>query len=316
MRRNRKDNTKKERIVMLAASAFVLTALTMTGIYMQTKEEEEQDDGYTLDFTALEDNATDKYEEIAQNQTEKNIAENPPEAKLPELSEVNGLEDELDYMPLEAGSGQIKIPGLTDVTDSVRQQEEQPKKPTEGEDAETPKKAGISEEPEENIEPRTEETAREEPTDTEIAQTSTDSRELHFAESEGLLRPLEGEVLIPFSMDGSVYFTTLDQYKYNPALMLVAEEGTTVTACAEGKVVDIFENAVFGRAVTMDLGDGYQITYGQLKDINVSVDSYVNPGDVVGLVAAPTKYFNKEGANLYLKLTVNDTPVNPEKLFR
>ena len=122
--------------------------------------------------------------------------------------------------------------------------------------------------------------------------------------------------MIPFSMDSSVYFSTLDQYKYNPALMLVAEEGMTVSACAEGKVVDIFEDAEIGRAVTMELGDGYQITYGQLKEISVSLDSYVNPGETIGVVAAPTKYYSVEGANLYLKLTMDGTPVNPEALFR
>ena len=142
------------------------------------------------------------------------------------------------------------------------------------------------------------------------------SKELHFAESDGLLRPVSGEVLIPFSMDSSVYFSTLDQYKYNPALMLDAEEGTSVAACAEGKVIDVFQNAEIGNAVTMDLGDGYQITYGQLQEISVSLDSYVNPGEQVGTIAAPTKYYSIEGANLYLKLTMDGTPVNPELLFR
>ena len=98
--------------------------------------------------------------------------------------------------------------------------------------------------------------------------------------------------------------------------MLDAEEGTSVAACAEGKVIDIFQSAEIGNAVTMDLGDGYQITYGQLQEISVSIDSYVNPGEQVGTIAAPTKYYSIEGANLYLKLTMDGTPVNPEILFQ
>ena len=35
MRRDRKSSIKKERIVMIASSAFVLAALTMTGVYMK-----------------------------------------------------------------------------------------------------------------------------------------------------------------------------------------------------------------------------------------------------------------------------------------
>ena len=104
MRRNnnRKNNAKRERIIMFASSAFVLAALTMTGIYMKSRNVESQDDGYTIDFTALEDSTDDKYEEIAQN-TEVN-QENAPD----------GLEDDLDYTPMEVGSGLIEIPGLTD----------------------------------------------------------------------------------------------------------------------------------------------------------------------------------------------------------
>ena len=58
----------KERTIMIASSVFVLAALTMTGIYMKSNNTQEQDDGYTIDFTALENNAEDKYEEIARNE--------------------------------------------------------------------------------------------------------------------------------------------------------------------------------------------------------------------------------------------------------
>lgn len=283
---------------MLASSVLVLTALTMTGIYMQIHEKESKDDGYTLDFTALEDDAGKKYQEIVikEPDTSWNSQKNDQLTK-PELPE---LDEDLDYMPLEAGSDNVKNPGVTSVlgeTDSLPEGEELPEVPAE------PKQ--IPEEVE--VEPK------------EQAGTSQDiivAQELHFAESDGLLRPIEGEVLIPFSMSGSVFFPTLAQYKYNPALMLVATEGMTVKACATGQVVNIFEDSEIGHAVTMDLGDGYQLTYGQLTGTNVSVGSYVDAGADLGTVAAPTKYFTKEGANLYLKLTANGTPIDPEVLFR
>lgn len=52
---------------MLASSAFVLAALTMTGVYMKGQNVESRDDGYTLDFTALPNNADDKLQEITEN---------------------------------------------------------------------------------------------------------------------------------------------------------------------------------------------------------------------------------------------------------
>ena len=295
MRRNRKNSGKRERIVMLASSAFVLAALTMTGVYMQSRNSESKDDGYTIDFSAMENNTSSKAEEIARQQVgvqEQEAADNRTQiAAKPNSGAV--LEDDLDYMPMEAGSNLVEIPGLTD---HVQEKEKEP---------ETSTQPDATAQPEE-----------QKPAKQTAAEKSVVTKELHFAEADGLLRPVQGEVLLPFSMDGSIYFSTLDQYKYNPALMLQAEEGTSVTACAEGRVTDIFEDAEIGHAVTMELGDGYQITYGQLKEINVTPGSYVNAGEQIGQVAAPTKYFSVEGANLYLKLTADDVPVNPEALFR
>lgn len=299
IKKDRRSNAKKERIIMLASSAFVLTALTMTGIYMQEGEEKAQDKGYTLDFTALEEHQEEQGQELAQNSAVGDAGTRITQKAL------GVTEDDLDYMPLEAGSGNIEIPGLTDAAKQTAEKEASP----------------VAEAPRKEKDTKKDETAAQEKTESaaEQGQTAAEEvvvgKELHYAESQGLLRPVSGEVLIPFSMDGSVYFSTLDQYKYNPALMLDAEVGTPVAACAEGKVVSIFYDAEIGNAVTLELGDGYRLTYGQLQEICVSADSYVNPGEQIGTVAAPTKYYSVEGANLYLKLTCNDTPVNPESLF-
>ena len=106
---------------MLASSAFVLAALTMTGVYMKGQNVESRDDGYTLDFTALPNNADDKLQEITENSDEHLLKE---DENIPGLTanntagnEIAGApvtEDDLDYMPQEVGSGNVEIPGLTD----------------------------------------------------------------------------------------------------------------------------------------------------------------------------------------------------------
>ncbi len=306
MRRNnnRRNNAKQERIVMLASSAFVLAALTMTGIYMKSRNVESEDNGYTIDFTAMEDSADDKYQEIAQN------TETDPES-APEM-----LEDDLDYTPMEVGSGLVEIPGLTDdLTEEVEMPPTEQllnetdtslmEKP-EAEPMETPK-----EEPEETPEETPEVTENEEAASQDVIIDEI----LHFSEADGLIKPVSGDTVIPYSMNGGTYFATLDHYKYNPAVMIGAEEGSVVSACAAGRVVSIFEDEEIGHAITMDLGDGYMITYGQLNGINVTLNSYVDPGEAIASVAAPTKYYSREGSNLYLQLTKDGVPVDPESLF-
>ena len=304
MRRNRnfnksKNSIRKERIIMMVSSAFVLTALTMTGIYMKGNETEQKDNGYTLDFTALEDSAEDKMQEIAQNDSAASdmgtqVADNSVQNHAEMQPEVT--EDDLDYMPMEVGSAMVEIPGLTD-------------------EAANPIEEGISDGLTEDM---LQEVADAENAEEQEASASDVivEKALSFSEAEGLLRPVSGEVLLPYSMDKSIYFTTLDQYKYNPAMIIGAAEGTDAIACAEGKVIDVFTDAEIGNAVKLELGDGYEAIYGQLQEVTVAEGDYINAGEVLGAVASPTKYFSAEGSNLYFKLTKDGTPVNPEGMFQ
>lgn len=335
MKRNRRNSAKKERIIMIASSAFVLTALTMTGIYMKSGNVDQQDDGYTIDFTALDDNIEEKMDEIEQGR--QDLAQNTPGTGINDTGSVlDGLEDDLSVLlnpdsdldyPMEVGSGQIEIPGLTDglKEDAPLKQDTLPIKNTPAANAPTANapEVGNDPKPEEQL-PAMDSDAiavnePEMPPQEPVQDTdSTDvvAETLHFSEADGLRRPVSGEVLIPFSMDTTVYFSTLNQFKCNSALVLEAEQGSAVTACADARVVEIFEDEEIGQAVTMELGDGYQITYGQLEALNVTLGDHVDQGEVIGWIAAPTRYYCVEGSNLYLKLTANGKPVNPETLFR
>ncbi len=328
---------------MIASSAFVLTALTMTGIYMKSNDADQQDDGYTIDFTAFENDLQDKIDEIEQggqelaqgekNSAQENLGPLPGGLEDRERNDPVNLDSDLDYPSMEVGSGQIEIPGLTDRLQGKEPLEE--KDPvTEGVPAGTGGSAGGDTSAGENVPamdnspvvgdrtsvPEADAAAGTENDEVQEPTQDADSSEvvtevLHFSEEEGLRRPVSGEVLIPYSMDTTVYFSTLDQFKCNPALVLSAEQGSAVIACAEGRVVDIFENEEIGQAVTMELGDGYQITYGQLEAVNVVMGSHVEPGEVIAWIGKPTKYYCVEGSNLYLKLTADGKAMDPERLF-
>ena len=63
--------------------------------------------------------------------------------------------------------------------------------------------------------------------------------------------------------------------------------------------------------MTVDMGNGYQAIYGQLKDVPFQAEEYVSAGAVLGYVNEPTKYYTKEGANLYFALQKDGTPLDP-----
>ena len=141
--------------------------------------------------------------------------------------------------------------------------------------------------------------------------TATQPDALAFSENDLLAWPVDGNVLMNYSMDQTIYFSTLDQYKYNPALIIGGEVGTEVTASARGIVKSVEVNAQTGNTVTMDLGNGYEAVYGQLKEVPVQEGNYVEQGELVGYLSEPTKYYSVEGCNLYFQLLKDGEPVNP-----
>lgn len=284
MRRHR-STMRKERIIMLVSSVFVLTALTMTGFYVKEKNEAEKD-GYIVDMSTLEKKTEDKTKEIAQSV--ENGAEN---------SAVQN--DDLDYDPnfQEASSGDVESTWNTE-----KEEENTESESPEGESANRDiAREGMDAE---LTDAGTEEDAME-------TASMEATRALSFHERDSLGWPVAGNVLINYSMDKTVYFPTLQQYKYSPAIVIAASEGENITASADGKVLSVFDDAEIGRGVTVDIGNGYELTYGQLKDIMVMQGDVISAGDVIGVVAAPTKYYSVEGPNVYFSLTKDGIPVNP-----
>lgn len=139
----------------------------------------------------------------------------------------------------------------------------------------------------------------------------TDTSGVWFSEDSVLTWPASGAVIMGYSMDQTVFFQTLDQYKYNPAMIISGEVGETINASAAGIVTNIEETAQTGTTVTLDMGNGYTAVYGQLTDVPLAVGDYVNAGEMVGNLNEPTKYYSIEGPNLYFQVLKDGTPIDP-----
>ena len=136
-----------------------------------------------------------------------------------------------------------------------------------------------------------------------------------FSESDSLLRPVNGDVVLKYSMDSTIYFESLNVYKCNPAISIAANVGDSVAVAADGIVQSVVDSEETKTTVTVGLGDGYEATYGLLDGVNVKSGDSVYKGQYLGTVAEPSAYYVKEGANLYFKLTKDGIPVNPMDYF-
>lgn len=138
---------------------------------------------------------------------------------------------------------------------------------------------------------------------------STDA--LVFSSSDTLQWPIEGNVVLNYSMDQSIYFSTLDQYKYNPAIVISGNVGDEVRAAATGKIISVKEEAQTGMTVKMDIGSGYELIIGQLAGVRVEEGQKINKGELIGYIAEPSKYYVVEGPNVYFQMLKDGEPVNP-----
>lgn len=154
------------------------------------------------------------------------------------------------------------------------------------------------------------------PEDAEEQPVGADGAALNFQAGNTISWPVEGNVVLDYSMDSTIYFPTLKQYKCNPGILIQSEVGMPVEAAVRGMVTAIGSNEELGNFIIMDLGGDYTVTYGQLKDITVSLDQVVEAGEVLGYVAEPTKYYVVEGPNMYLELRYQQNPVDPLDYIR
>lgn len=149
------------------------------------------------------------------------------------------------------------------------------------------------------------------PEDKEAAsKTEVKALALDFKETDKLAWPVTGNILLDYSMDATIYFPTLDQYKCNPAVIIQSDVSSPVQAPANARVTECGANEEIGHYVVMDLGNEYTAVCGQLKDVKALEGEYLRRGDIIGYVAEPTKYYATEGNNVFFELKQGGQPVD------
>lgn len=326
-RRKSSGAYRKEKMIMIASTILVLTAMTVTGIYIYNSNQSSEPENNVVDFSSLENSGREKSSQVAE-------AENKSAKNLTSGQQDSG---ELDYDPFyEEADRKLN----SEEVNAGAQKAEEDTQPAQEENTDASKSVGYAEIGGTNLDgndvageaeaadanaaeaadfPDADEGAVAEGEDPEaegqameaVADVTKEAVNLHFSEENRLEWPIVGNVLLNYSMDKTVYFATLQQYKYNPSIVIGATQGTNVACAANAIVESIYKDPQTGTTIQMNLGDGYALTYGQLQEVMVEEGDYVETGAFIGKVAAPTKYYTAEGTNVYFKLTKDGEPVNP-----
>ena len=302
--RRRRSSFRKEKAIMLASSCLVLTALTVTGLYVRERRQDAPQDN-VVDFTALEE---EESLTMLGSQAGEQAADGPSAGEAALTEGTASAEEGIASAEGTAMAEGAALAEGADLTEELASAEEAlPAEDAISAEA-SPADGNLAEEAVAANASDAIVGAEDMPEDKDAMSAST---LLDFTDSDTLVWPIVGNVLVNYSMDKTVYFATLDQYKYSPAIVISAVEGESITAAADGQVTDIYQDPETGTTVVTNLGDGYELTYGQLADLAVSEGDIVAVGDLIGSVAAPTMYYSVEGTNVYFKLTKDGVPVDP-----
>lgn len=128
--------------------------------------------------------------------------------------------------------------------------------------------------------------------------------------------PLEGEIGLDYAETATVYDPTLEQYRTNDTVAILAEEGTPVEAAGNGTVAEVTMDDETGMTVVITHPEGFVTTYSQLAEaVAVSVGDTVTQGQVIGEVGTPSKYGVALGSHLDFQVALEDRPVDPKAVL-
>ena len=276
----------KENAFYVALGLGLIAILAVVAVYTMRQSggslaQEDQDVKKASEYAKMEKETSDNVREIA-GSTERELAKN----------DKNQTTDEYQGAPVD----------LEDMesSDSLAEGEKQIEAAA----------AGVSAGENSKELPDEKETDTEEKSLEQIPVTA-DAGELDFNSEQTISWPVSGTVILPYSMESTVYFKTLDQYRCNPGMLISAGNGTTVKSAFLGKVTKVTSDNTYGNMVTMYLGNDYSVTYGQLDTIYVKEGDYVKAGESIGTIGNPTDSFKEEGSHLFFEMTEKDTPVDP-----
>ncbi len=125
--------------------------------------------------------------------------------------------------------------------------------------------------------------------------------------------PVSGQIVMPYSMEKAIYDPTLEQYRTNDNICIAAEEGTAISASADGKVVEVKDDTEAGKTIVIEHADGWRTTYSPLQQELPKAGDTVTKGQMIGKLDKPTKYQVGLGSHLEFSLERDGQKVNPQE---
>jgi murein DD-endopeptidase MepM/ murein hydrolase activator NlpD len=129
-------------------------------------------------------------------------------------------------------------------------------------------------------------------------------------EADLFILPLTNEVIREFSNNKPVYSPSMNDWRVHNGVDFKGSESQSIKALADGTIVSIGEDPLWGNVVVIDHGYGIKSQYYGIKVTKFKAKDTVKVGDVIGTLSdVPCE--SLDGPHLHLEILVNNEYVNP-----
>lgn len=130
------------------------------------------------------------------------------------------------------------------------------------------------------------------------------------------IKPVDGEILKPYSIDNVIYSKTLELWKTHDGVDIAGDIGTNVKSMERGKVEKIYNDAFYGTTIIIDHGQGYKSQYSNLaEEVTVKEKQTIKKGDTIGKIGATAIGEIKDQPHLHIQLFKDGISINPDDKF-
>ncbi len=129
---------------------------------------------------------------------------------------------------------------------------------------------------------------------------------------EKYICPLDGPVIMKYSMDSLIYSKTLDQYMTHPGVDIRAELSSNVIAIADGTVNKVYNDDRYGMTVCITHDDGIVSIYSNLAQQGLAeTGDEVKQGQVIGCVGDTALFESLDETHLHFEMRKDGNCTDP-----
>lgn len=150
------------------------------------------------------------------------------------------------------------------------------------------------------------------PDDADIVSAGTLTQDDEWPEQTSWRWPVSGEIERGYSVEALAYDVTMADWRTHDGVDILAQQGEVVVAAADGEVVSVKQDDLYGTTVVISHANGLKTTYSNLAETpTVSEGDKVKCGDVIGSVGKTAICEIGQGSHIHFAMSRDGQSVDP-----